>query len=150
MIDLQSKYPEARELPQFASGQGNEVWREIAGTSHDEDPCGRFTYCADKLIAEDRFRERTISRSGPRGIDMPRVRAAVVASLARPFATAARSPAALPRIATVPRYIVPRIVSIEHSFPLIVDTTREGPTAVSGGWWKSSSDLRMYADGAGS
>jgi len=60
MIDIKAKYPEARELPQFAGGQGNEVWREIARTSHDQDPCGRFIYCADKLIAEDRFRERTL------------------------------------------------------------------------------------------
>jgi len=60
MIDMKAKYPEARELPPFSGTEGNEVWREIARTSHDQDPCGRFTYCADKLIAEDRFRERTL------------------------------------------------------------------------------------------
>jgi len=88
---------------------------------------------------------------GPaRQVDVACEHPALVVSSARTIATTARSTAALLRIAALPRFVIPRVVSIEHSSPLVVDTTREGPTAVSGGWWQSSSDLRMYADGAGS
>ncbi|GEM_PF-3100230 len=37
-----------------------EIWRDIAGTERDKDPCGRFAYVAEKLIKEERFRERAL------------------------------------------------------------------------------------------
>lgn len=61
MQDMKAKYPEARVDTPVPGGHGGEIWHEIVGTSHDDGPCARFTYVADKLIAEDRFRERTIS-----------------------------------------------------------------------------------------
>ena len=106
----------------------------------------RGRYGADELaLAHD------LALGPARQVDVACEHPALVVSSARTIATAARSPAALLRIAAVPRFVIPRVVSIEHSSPLVVDTTtREGPTAVSGGWWQSSSDLRMHADGAGS
>jgi len=50
----------ARDIPAFPSGLSGEIWREIVGTERDQDSCGRFAYVAEKLIAEDRFRERTL------------------------------------------------------------------------------------------
>lgn len=51
-VDLQTR-------GSFGSGD-QEIWRDIVGTARDEDPCGRFAYVAERLIAEDRFRERTL------------------------------------------------------------------------------------------
>lgn len=49
-----------REIPIYARTGGREIWREIAGTERDQDPCGRFIYVAEKLIKEKRFLERTL------------------------------------------------------------------------------------------
>jgi hypothetical protein len=65
---------------------------------------------------------------------MPDVHATFVASAARPFATAARSPVVFLRIATVAMVVMPRVVSIQHLSELIVEaTTRWSARAVSGG-----------------
>lgn len=50
-----------REIPIFARSGGSEIWREIVGTERDEDPCGRFSYVAEKLIKEEPFRERLLA-----------------------------------------------------------------------------------------
>src|SRR5687768_246345 len=48
-----------REIPIFAR-DGGSLWRDIVGTERDKEPCGRFIYVAEKLIAEERMRERTL------------------------------------------------------------------------------------------
>jgi hypothetical protein len=52
---------------------------------------------------------------------MAGVHATCVASFARPFATAARSPIARLRIARVAMVVMPRVVSIQHLSELIVE-----------------------------
>jgi hypothetical protein len=52
---------------------------------------------------------------------MPRVHANFVASPVHPFATAARSPIARLRIATVAMLVMPMVVSIQHLSGLIVE-----------------------------
>ncbi|HJV33087.1 MAG TPA: hypothetical protein VJ694_03605 [Patescibacteria group bacterium] len=44
----------------FDDGRPHLLWHEVVGTERDRDPCGRFAYVAEKLIAEVRMRERTL------------------------------------------------------------------------------------------
>jgi hypothetical protein len=81
---------------------------------------------------------------------MARVHATFVASLAHPFATAARSPVALLRIVTVAMVVMARLVSIQHLSSLIAEAAKRwSARAVSGAWQQSSSDFRILADSVG-
>ena len=53
------RFAELQTRGSFGSGD-REIWRDIVGTERDREPGGRFAYVAEKLIAEDRLRDRTL------------------------------------------------------------------------------------------
>jgi hypothetical protein len=50
----------ARQRVAWLAGDSHLIWSEILGTALDEDPCGRFSHVAERLIPDKLLRDRVL------------------------------------------------------------------------------------------